>query len=540
MNQVGEVLTAQANVSAGTPVAYVWRWWDGHVDVTPGTLVQRALNVGGTLDYSLLAVDELGQSQQQAGTVVVNAPPLISNVSLSVNDAPAPYSGVLTVTMDDPEHAGPIVADLDGVTAIIAAPPGVANIPYTVTQSRVARLAGTDADGGIAAVDVDLRVTASPDIEFTGAAVSPAVGRIGPGQFVTLGVVAQARSGEPITAIQWDLAAEDGWAAPVSASPAPTALGDAAYQATLVKDVSAETPGAKVARVTATTGAVTGQLAISVRLVANRPPVISAISMGSVEAGRVVEVAGTASDPDGDPLSYGWSFTQPLASRLGNPVNVTATGPIVAGVLTVTDSLGATATLAIPPALITSPLVAQGVVGQPFTYQISAMGQPPMAFTAAGLPPGLGIVGDVISGMPLESGVALVTLGASGAGGSASASLTLEVSLAPSPPPAPANLAVNGMAAAPFYSHNQDLVITWTVINDNINLEQPSSVLEFRDVSGAVRLTAPVAKGVANYTLTAAALQAAFGGEPTLSVRALETRAGVLSAYYQELTVTRV
>ena len=96
------------------------------------------------------------------------------------------------------------------------------------------------------------------------------------------------------------------------------------------------------------------------------------------------------------------------------------------------DVLFATAPPPAPPT-ITSPTASSGVVGVPFTYQITATNSP-TSFTASPLPAGLSInTGTgVISGSPTASGSFNVTLGATNALGTGTASLALTIDSAAS------------------------------------------------------------------------------------------------------------
>ena len=77
---------------------------------------------------------------------------------------------------------------------------------------------------------------------------------------------------------------------------------------------------------------------------------------------------------------------------------------------------------------ITSALQAQGVVGQPFTYNIAATNSP-ASYTASGLPDGLRLNPStgVISGTPSSQGVSTVALGATNSSGTGILTLTLSV-----------------------------------------------------------------------------------------------------------------
>lgn len=80
-----------------------------------------------------------------------------------------------------------------------------------------------------------------------------------------------------------------------------------------------------------------------------------------------------------------------------------------------------------PPAI--GALVPVGAsLGQAFSYTVPVTGSQPLQVTASGLPPGLSLTGNLISGTPSALGTYFVQLGASNAFGSAPAELAIVVS----------------------------------------------------------------------------------------------------------------
>jgi hypothetical protein len=108
-------------------------------------------------------------------------------------------------------------------------------------------------------------------------------------------------------------------------------------------------------------------------------------------------------------------------------VGLSAVNSYGTGTATLTLTIG---TAAAKP-VITSPTTASGTVGQPFSYQITATGNP-TNYTATGRPAGLNIDKStgLISGTPTQIGTNVVTLSAMGAGGTGTTNLTVTITAA--------------------------------------------------------------------------------------------------------------
>ncbi len=74
------------------------------------------------------------------------------------------------------------------------------------------------------------------------------------------------------------------------------------------------------------------------------------------------------------------------------------------------DSQTLTLKVALNPPAITSPLSASASTINLFIYVITAAGQPTLVFTATGLPPGLTLSGNTISGVAAATGTYQVTI----------------------------------------------------------------------------------------------------------------------------------
>lgn len=137
----------------------------------------------------------------------------------------------------------------------------------------------------------------------------------------------------------------------------------------------------------------------------------------------------------------------PVAAAVGTTaVTLSASNSIVPQPYTTTLTI--TILAAVP--VITSPLTANGVDGQPFSYVITATGTPPVTFTASPLPPGLTFSGTTIFGTPQTAAIGSnnVTLTATNAGGTATR--TLIIAIAPAPAVIASSPTATGEEGSPF------------------------------------------------------------------------------------------
>lgn len=532
---------------AGTRVSgdissFVWSFWDGSTITTSGTLTQKLLDRGGVLPWTCRALNSAGVSYVVAGSVIVNAPPVLRYIGIDANDRPAPYSGTLTAVLEDPEGAGAITAYLDNVSRSTVSSSGTVYIPYTIDTDKTLIFSGTDANGGLSRLSVDFRTTPLSSI-FMDGGVSPLLGRIGPGKSIVVSAIVEDERGAEITEVDFDFLAEGGWSGGTTQVVYPVDIGGGVYQALTQKDISAETGGSKSIGVTALTSTSSKVLSLSASLVDNNPPVVSGFSFGTnVSDGLPVEITALVTDPDEDLVSNRWWFTKPPGVEVfGNPAEIVASGSVVAGSLVSTDNYGGETVTLLPKLAITSPLHAEGVAGYSFRYELRAMGYAPISYSALNLPAGLLIQDNIISGTPVNFGQAEIGLGATNADGSDSKTLSLVVSPYPSPPPSPTNTKVNGVLydTPPTYSSGSDLVLTWSIVNDNPALDTPSSVVNFYTSAGVLLRSVDVTSGTTEFTLTNAALQSLYGGQPDVKLRIYSKRS-ILSDFYQETTVIRI
>jgi len=171
----------------------------------------------------------------------------------------------------------------------------------------------------------------------------------------------------------------------------------------------------------------------------NAPPVITSSASANpnpAQTGESVAFTVAANDPDGNTLTYSWTFGD-STSGSGSSVShaytsagtYTATVTVSDGTQSVTSSVSVTVNAVVPPApVITSSLTASATVGTAFTYTIIATNNP-TSFNATGLPAGLAVntTTGVISGTPTTARAYSVTLSATNAGGTETATLTLSI-----------------------------------------------------------------------------------------------------------------
>jgi hypothetical protein len=191
-----------------------------------------------------------------------------------------------------------------------------------------------------------------------------------------------------------------------------------------------------VESITATTGAFTGTSTTLTTQPGTATKYIVTASSLSVSAGAGVRIAAQLFDAFGNTVptagtSVNWSTSTGTNGFLSSPSSLTdttgtasvvlSTSPMgdVTYVVTASDLAGLTGsspsiavaafagTTGLPP-LITSPLTANTGVGIDFSYRITALGVEPITFDVSGLPQGLSLSGDTISGTVAGSGTYIV------------------------------------------------------------------------------------------------------------------------------------
>jgi hypothetical protein len=193
-------------------------------------------------------------------------------------------------------------------------------------------------------------------------------------------------------------------------------------------------------------------------------------SFATLPIAPVITSPVVASGTNGEPFSYQivatFNPTSYGASGLPSGLTVSSSTGLISGTPTefgnfsvalsaVNTGGTGTAMLSlrlVEPALpvVNSPLTANGSVGFPFNYQISASNGP-TSYGALGLPAGLTVDPStgLISGTPTQAGQVSVTISGSNARGSGSASLT--VTLLPQPPAITSNTSASATDGQTFF-----------------------------------------------------------------------------------------
>jgi len=146
---------------------------------------------------------------------------------------------------------------------------------------------------------------------------------------------------------------------------------------------------------------------------------------------RLVTLAGGVTAVAGEAFNSGFANGTGTAARFSMPQGL-AVSPVFG--LVIADYLNAVVRFAAlgSSAIITSPLAAEGVVGQPFSLAVT-LSEPASGFAASGLPTGLAIntASGLISGTPAQAGTYSVGLSITGSSGVVTGTLVLTITAAP-------------------------------------------------------------------------------------------------------------
>lgn len=397
MNNVGEIKTFILNGNQPTqPMSYVWKWWDGSVDVTTTGTVSKQLNIGGNpadgyqVRYTCEAVNQVGESSQFAGAVVVNNPPslVLGSTSLDNNGGDFSFQARASLIAYDLENSalgfewfaggqslGGGNSSAYGVVSGTYAGTQVGNfsgfqnyVSHDVVENGSLTCRIWDDSGGTTAIKFYL-FGQSPSQDYSApqavayqstidSASEPSV-RIGTTSYAEFSVYTKAHANP--TSFLWSFYGTNGWAATTFSTGTTSSLADGAYRNQEIKATAGESAGNKEALcqiVDLVTGLST-EVTVPLLLVANTSPVIasSQVLPASPFVGDILSFEVTATDADLDILTYRWVFPS-LASLVmyGRKVYVSSAtvspGNTLTGNVTVTDRLGAAATQSVESAIV--------------------------------------------------------------------------------------------------------------------------------------------------------------------------------------------
>lgn len=169
----------------------------------------------------------------------------------------------------------------------------------------------------------------------------------------------------------------------------------------------------------------------------NKTPVVVSAAMATPAAqfvGLPVMFTTFNTDPDGDPLTYTWSFGDGGSGTGAALSHIYAAPGTFMATVTVSDGFGGQTTGNVQVVItapdfpaFTSLAVASGPVGVAFNFQISATGTTPITYGISALPPGLTSSGTTISGTPTVAGSYPINVTATNVAGTASQTLTIVI-----------------------------------------------------------------------------------------------------------------
>lgn len=284
------------------------------------------------------------------------------------------------------------------------------------------------------------------------------------------------------------------------------------------------------------------------------PQVITGVSSVNVQVSQPFLYSINATD---SPTSYGATGLPPglVINPATGLISGTPTQPgSYAVTLSATNAVGTgTATLplsisALPPEppVITSAGSASAMVGQPFSYQITATNNP-TRFSSPGLPPGLSInpVTGLISGTPTQAGPSILFLGASNSGGEGRATLALTIAPLPTPLPVITSAtSAGGQVGQPFFYRIEatNLPTRYDVVGlpTSLSLISPAvgAITGTPTEIGSFLVTVSATNGGGTSTITLTLTISPFPSQPPAITSAASATAQVGQPFNFQLTAT--
>ncbi len=291
-------LAVVASDPDGDPIAYTWSATGGLVVGSGANVTFQAPSVPGTYTVTVSASDGLA-SDTASVAIAVTAPPNRNPVIASLVASPASVrrggSSTITVSASDPDGnpltfawsttGGVLSGTGNGATLTAPGTTGPVTVDVTVT----------DGAGGAAAQNVVVTVVNNPPV-ITSLTASPTT--VGGTEVATLSAAASDPDGDPIT-YTWTPPAQGTFAASGASASWTAPAAPAVYGFSL----------------TVSDGALTSSPAAANVTVGNRLPVIGSIGAtpSSINRGQATALVVSASDLDGDMLTYAWTQVSPAA-----------------------------------------------------------------------------------------------------------------------------------------------------------------------------------------------------------------------------------
>jgi|GEM_PF-5667494 len=263
--------------------------------VAPGKVTVRAVHEGFVVDQREVAVPDGKAARADFQLVRTNVAPVVSALSLAAAQLPPAGSAALLASASD--------ADGDALTfswsadhgfTVTPGEGGAATLTAPDTYATLGTVTVTVADDHNGSASAHLQVSTQGNRAPVLSALSATPASVAPGQSLTLAASAADPDGADLT-YAWTVPA--GWTLSGSGASvqlqAPAQYGQSGAVTLEVRD-----PGGETAK---------GQLTVGTA--ADRAPVVSSVSATpvTVQKGGTLTVHASATDPDGDLLTFTWS-----------------------------------------------------------------------------------------------------------------------------------------------------------------------------------------------------------------------------------------
>jgi len=334
---------------AGDTLNYAWSFGDGATGA--GATATHSYTTAGSYTATLTVTDGHGGSATSSAAVTIAAPPPPPNHNPTAS-AGGPYSGVsgnlvsFSGSGSDPDASDTLSFAWDFGDGANAAGPNPAHA-YAATGAYTAKLTVTDNHGAAATATAAVTITAPPVNQPPHVAINPAALTITLPNNVSL----------PGTATDDGLPAGSSLTTQWSKVSGPGTVKFASVS-TPVSTATFDVPGTYVLRLTASDSALSNSADVTVTVFAaivNHRPVASPGPSQTSDVGIGVAFDGSgSSDPDGDALTFAWSFGDQTSSIDRKPFHIYQTAGTFAVSLVVTDSHGSASEAVTTTATITA------------------------------------------------------------------------------------------------------------------------------------------------------------------------------------------